>query len=62
MERKIKCERCHLDLQPEEIYMINYSKKPEEYIVLCESCMRFVSGLITAAVDDIIEEYILRED
>lgn len=59
---KVKCKRCHLDLEPSEIHIINYSKNQDENIILCKSCMRFVGGLITAAVDDIIEEYILREE
>lgn len=59
---KVKCERCHLDLQPSEINVMNYPKNENEDIILCKSCMRFISGLITASINDIIEEYILRKE
>lgn len=58
----VKCKRCHLELLPAEINVLHYTKNEDEEIILCKSCMRFVSGLITASVNDIIEEYILRED
>ena len=58
---KVKCERCHIDIQPSEINVMNYPKKSDD-IILCKSCMRFVSGLITASINDIIEEYILRRE
>ena len=59
---KVKCKRCHLELLPDEINVLHYSKDENEEIILCKSCMRFVSGLITAAINDIIEEYILRKE
>lgn len=58
----VKCERCYLELLPSEINVMHYSKNENEEIILCKSCMRFISGLITASIDDIIEEYILRKE
>ena len=57
----LKCDRCHIIIQPIECKTIMYSKMLEE-ICLCSSCNRFISGLITASIDDIIEEYILRKE
>lgn len=57
----IKCDRCNTIMQPIECKTIMYSKKLKE-IGLCPSCNRFISGLITASIDDIIEEYILRKE
>ena len=59
---KVKCRRCHLDLEPSEINVIMYPKNFNEEMILCKSCMRFISGLITASINDIIEEYILRKE
>ena len=59
---KVKCQRCHIDLQPSEKNVIYYPKKFNEEIILCKSCMRFISGLISASINDIIEEYILRKE
>lgn len=60
----VRCKRCYLELLPAEINEIHYSKNEDDdgNIILCPSCMRFISDIITAAVDDIIEEYILREE
>lgn len=59
---KVKCERCHLDLQPSEINVIYPPKEGSNEIILCKSCMRFISGLINASINDILEEYILRKE
>lgn len=59
---KVKCERCHLNIEPSEINAITYPKNDNEEIILCKSCMRFIGGLITASINDIIEEYILRKE
>lgn len=62
MVKKMKCDRCHIDLKPSERNVIYPPKEGHEEIILCKSCMRFISGIINASINDIIEEYILRKE
>ena len=52
-----KCDRCHGEFDIKEISRINYFKQ-NKIIHLCECCYRF----IRQRYDDVIEEYILREE
>ena len=61
MENKVKCSRCHVEMESFEVRGILYSKKAY-MVLLCPSCMTFISGLINASINDIIEEYILRKE
>ena len=52
-----KCDRCHGEFYTEELSRVPYYKKNMR-IKLCDCCYRF----IRQRFDDVIEEYILREE
>lgn len=52
-----KCDRCHDEFDIKELSRIPYYKT-NKIIYLCDSCYHFIRQLY----DDVIEEYILRQE